>query len=166
MKVIAHSRSDVTQCLTEAGIDYFVKRKQGVFTELGLKMWGKRRADLVAFGLKGNITIAEVKSSREDYRSDDKWPTYLPYCNRFYFVLSQPYWEEDKDLVAEACKEYGVGAIVLGDSGYLTVRKKARWREMDWEIREAMMSRLIWRAATYSRRNRKRRTRRHLIINF
>src|SRR5262245_40126629 len=35
-----------------------------------------RRADIVAIAGNGQIWIAEVKSSLEDYRADGKWPEY------------------------------------------------------------------------------------------
>jgi hypothetical protein len=32
------------------------------------------------------ITAYEIKTTRQDFLRDDKWPEYLPYCHRFYFV--------------------------------------------------------------------------------
>jgi hypothetical protein len=46
-----------------------------------------RRADIAAIGPKGEITIVEVKSSVADFRADDKWPDYRPFCDRFYFAV-------------------------------------------------------------------------------
>ena len=42
-----------------------------------------RRADLMALGPKGQIFIVEVKSSVEDFRTDQKWWEYRPYCDAF-----------------------------------------------------------------------------------
>lgn len=47
-----------------------------------------RRADLMALGRRGEIVIVEVKSSLEDFRVDQKWTDYLPFCERFYFAVS------------------------------------------------------------------------------
>ena len=47
-----------------------------------------RRADLMALGPRGQIAIAEVKSSLEDFRTDRKWGEYLPYCDAFYFAVA------------------------------------------------------------------------------
>jgi hypothetical protein len=46
-----------------------------------------RRADLMALGPKGQIFIVEVKSSLEDFRTDQKWWEYRPYCDAFAFAV-------------------------------------------------------------------------------
>jgi hypothetical protein len=46
-----------------------------------------RRADLMALGPKGQIFIVEVKSSVEDFRTDQKWWEYRPYCDAFAFAV-------------------------------------------------------------------------------
>ena len=45
-----------------------------------------RRADLVALGSDGAITIIEIKSSVEDYRADGKWQDYCLHADHFYFA--------------------------------------------------------------------------------
>jgi hypothetical protein len=47
-----------------------------------------RRADLMAIGPSGQIVIVEVKSSLEDYRTDQKWGEYAPFCDLFYFAVA------------------------------------------------------------------------------
>ena len=37
---------------------------------------------------KGEIWIIEIKSGLADFQADDKWPDYLPYCDRFYFAVA------------------------------------------------------------------------------
>ncbi len=54
----------------------------------------KRRADIVAIRADGNITIVEVKSSVADFRSDEKWPEYRPFCDRFYFAVGHTFPHE------------------------------------------------------------------------
>lgn len=55
--------------------------------------WGRGhtpRADFVAVArswAKPCITIYEIKTSVADFRGDDKWRAYLPYCHRFYFAV-------------------------------------------------------------------------------
>ena len=44
------------------------------------------RADIYAISNKFEAVIVEVKSSKEDFTSDDKWKRYLPYCSKFYFA--------------------------------------------------------------------------------
>ena len=53
-----------------------------------------RRADVMALGPKGQIAICEVKSGLEDFRTDRKWPEYLPYCDAFYFAVSPDFPRE------------------------------------------------------------------------
>jgi hypothetical protein len=45
-----------------------------------------RRADLVALARDGSITIVEIKSSVEDFRSDGKWQDYLLHSDCFFFA--------------------------------------------------------------------------------
>jgi hypothetical protein len=53
-----------------------------------------RRADLMALGPKGEIFIVEVKSGREDFVCDLKWPEYLPYCDAFAFAVAPEFPRE------------------------------------------------------------------------
>lgn len=46
-----------------------------------------RRADIVALGPKGCVTIIEIKVSRADLRGDGKWPEYLDYCDRYFWAV-------------------------------------------------------------------------------
>lgn len=45
-----------------------------------------RRADLVALGHDGAISIIEIKSSVEDFRADGKWQDYCMHCDHFFFA--------------------------------------------------------------------------------
>lgn len=46
-----------------------------------------RRMDVLALGPKGELWCIEVKSCREDFASDAKWPDYLPFCDAFFFAV-------------------------------------------------------------------------------
>ena len=48
-----------------------------------------RRADLMAVGPRGEITIVEIKVSRADLLGDQKWVDYLDYCDRFFWAVPQ-----------------------------------------------------------------------------
>ena len=48
-----------------------------------------RRADLVALNERGEIWIVEIKSSIEDFRTDQKWPEYRSHCDRLFFAFTQ-----------------------------------------------------------------------------
>ncbi len=46
-----------------------------------------RRADVMALSPKGDLTIIEVKSCLQDFATDQKWPEYGPWCDRFLFAV-------------------------------------------------------------------------------
>src|ERR1700752_1478224 len=47
-----------------------------------------RRADLVALNPAGDIWIVEIKSSIEDFRTDQKWMDYRMHCDRLFFATT------------------------------------------------------------------------------
>jgi hypothetical protein len=47
-----------------------------------------RRADLVALDPGGEIWIVEIKSSIEDFRTDQKWTDYRMHCDRLFFATA------------------------------------------------------------------------------
>jgi hypothetical protein len=53
-----------------------------------------RRADIAALDRDGTITIVEIKSSLADFRSDQKWPEYAEYCDRFFFAVKPDFPRE------------------------------------------------------------------------
>lgn len=77
-----------------------VRGVQRMFAEAGLAsltevtLANGRRADIMAVGPKGEIVIVEVKSCLQDFRTDQKWPEYAPYCDRFYFAIDCDFPQE------------------------------------------------------------------------
>jgi len=63
-----------------------------VVTELALA--NGRRADLAGVTAAGDIWIIEVKSSLADLRSDQKWPEYRDFCDRFFFAVAPAFPRE------------------------------------------------------------------------
>lgn len=47
-----------------------------------------RRADIAAVAASGEIWIVEIKSSVEDFRTDQKWTEYRDYCDRLFFAVA------------------------------------------------------------------------------
>jgi hypothetical protein len=45
------------------------------------------RVDLLALGPKGEVWVIECKSGRADYLADQKWQSYLPWCDRFFWAV-------------------------------------------------------------------------------
>jgi len=63
-----------------------------VVTELALA--NGRRADVAGVTAAGDIWIIEVKSSLADLRSDQKWPEYRDFCDRFFFAVAPAFPRE------------------------------------------------------------------------
>jgi hypothetical protein len=80
------SRPEVTDAVTRGAARLFVALGYAPLAEVTLP--NGRRADLMAVGPRGEIAIAEVKSSLEDYRVDRKWLEYGPFCDLFYFAVA------------------------------------------------------------------------------
>jgi hypothetical protein len=68
---------------------------------------GGLRVDLLALGPKGELWVIECKSSRADYRADQKWQGYLEWCDRFF-------WAVDANFPTELLPE-GSG-LILADA--------------------------------------------------
>ena len=91
-----------------------------LFTDLGwhglteMTLANGRRADVAALSSKGRITIVEIKSCIADFRSDQKWPEYQPFCDRFFFAVGQ---EFPADLIPEEA-----GLIVADQFGGAVMR--------------------------------------------
>jgi len=47
-----------------------------------------KRADVVGYNESGRVMVIEVKVSKADFLQDEKWESYLDYCDEFYFLLS------------------------------------------------------------------------------
>ena len=64
-----------------------------------------RRADLMAVGPKGELTIVEIKVSKADLLGDQKWTDYLDYCDRFFWAVPHAlahHLDEDRFLPGDA----------------------------------------------------------------
>lgn len=59
----------------------------GFVTLREFKLGTGRRADVVGLNAKGAIAMVEVKSTPADFRADDKWLDYVPYCDAFSFAV-------------------------------------------------------------------------------
>jgi hypothetical protein len=72
-----------------------------------------RRADVCSLGPKGQLVITEVKSSVADFRADQKWPDYLPFCDRFYFAVGHAFPQELIPAEAGLIVADGFGGAIL-----------------------------------------------------
>jgi hypothetical protein len=66
-----------------------------------------RRADVLAIDSRSEIWIIEIKSSIADFRSDQKWPEYQEYCDRFFFAVAPDF---PTDILPSAA------GLILADS--------------------------------------------------
>jgi hypothetical protein len=92
---------------------YFRMLGQAAITELSLA--DGRRCDVIALSPQGGVTIVEIKSCVADYRSDNKWPDYRQWCDRFYFAVDAAF---PQVLIPEDC-----GLIVADRFGAEVLRE-------------------------------------------
>ena len=90
--VVAASRPETTAVVTRGAARLLGALGYAPLAEVTLP--NGRRADLLALGPKGEIFIVEVKSSLEDFRTDQKWHEYGPYCDAFAFAVSPEFPRE------------------------------------------------------------------------
>ncbi|HEY0925423.1 DNA repair putative endonuclease MmcB [Brevundimonas sp.] len=83
---LVFSRPDTTLAVTRGAARVMLDLGYAPLLEVGLP--NGRRADVMALGPRGDITIVEVKSGLEDYRVDRKWHEYGPFCDAFYFAVA------------------------------------------------------------------------------
>ena len=88
----------------------------GFATLREFKLPNKRRVDVIAMDPKGNFSIIEVKSTVGDYKTDNKWLDYLPYCQQFYFAV--PY-NFPTEIIPKQC------GIIFADAFDAAIRKES-----------------------------------------
>lgn len=107
------SRPETTLAVTRGAARVMSALGYTPLLEVGLP--NGRRADILALGRKGELVIVEVKSGLEDYRCDQKWPQYAPYCDALYFAVAP---EFPQHLIGEDC-----GLIVADGFGGAVIRE-------------------------------------------
>ena len=98
-----------------------------------------RRADIAALGAGGEISIIEVKSCLNDFRTDKKWPDYRAYCDRFYFAVGHDF---PQDVIPVE-----VGLIIADGFGG-TILREAPLEKVAGARRKAMTLKFARLAAT------------------
>ena len=76
----------VTAAVARGVLRHLVQAGHAPMTEVPLP--DGRRADVMALGPDGRITIIEVKSCPADYLTDRKWHAYSAFCDLFGFAVS------------------------------------------------------------------------------
>ena len=96
------SRPEITAEVTEGVCRLLYHHQMACLTEL--RLGNGRRLDVLGLGPKGELWAVEVKSSIEDFKADQKWESYIDYCDRLFFAVPMDF---PKDLISE-----NVGLIV------------------------------------------------------
>lgn len=116
-----------------------------MFLDLGLsplaefKLPNGRRADVAGLDRTGSITIVEVKSCREDFDCDAKWPEYLSFCDRFFFAV-------DPNFPLERLpSEEG---LIFADAFGAAIKKPAITRKLTAARRKSVTVRFARQAAS------------------
>ena len=105
------SRPETTGAVTRGAARLLVELGYAPLAEVTLP--NGRRADLMAVGPKGQIVIVEVKSSLEDYRTDQKWGEYAPFCDAFSFAVAPHFPREVLPIGPGLIVADGFGGAVL-----------------------------------------------------
>ena len=112
--VLSLSRPQTTDAVTRGAGRLMIALGYAPLLEVTLP--NGRRADLMALGPRGQIAIAEVKSSLEDFRTDRKWGEYMPYCDAFYFAVAPEFPREILPQTPGLIVADGFGGAVLREA--------------------------------------------------
>ena len=129
MDVPAPTRPEVTLLLARGVCRMMLDHGYAPLLELPLA--NGRRADVVALGGDGQIAIIETKSCLDDYRVDAKWREYAPYCDAFYFAVTE-------DFPVEVLPE-DVGLIIADGFGGAFIRPAAEQPQLTGARRKMML---------------------------
>lgn len=91
-----------------------------------LSLPNHRRADVAGVSERGEIWIIEIKSSVNDFQSDQKWPEYHAYCDRFFFAV-KPDFPRDllpRDQGLLVADKYGGELLRQADTTPLTAARR------------------------------------------
>jgi hypothetical protein len=93
-----------------------------------------RRADIVAVDGRGRLTLVEIKVSMADLRGDRKWPSYLDYCDRFFWAVPAgfplaPF--EDSWFDPQRC------GLIIADRYDAEIVREASWQALNAARRKA-----------------------------
>jgi hypothetical protein len=78
------------------------------------KLGNGRRTDIVGLSATGTLVMIEVKSTVADFRADDKWLDYVPYCDGFSFAVPEHF---PIRIIPESC-----GILVADRHGATVIR--------------------------------------------
>ena len=112
--IVTVSRPETTAAVTRGAARLLTDLGYAPLAEVTLP--NGRRADLMALGPKGQIFIVEVKSSVEDFRTDQKWQEYQPYCDAFAFAVAPEFPRDILPLEPGLIVADGFGGAVVAEA--------------------------------------------------
>jgi hypothetical protein len=117
--------------------------RQDVFAICEMPLPNGRRADLMAIGPQGHLTIVEIKVAKADLVGDCKWRDYLDYCDCFFWAVPRGLariLEQERYLPGEA-------GLIVADRYDAAVIREAAHRPLAPARRKAELLRFARRAA-------------------
>jgi hypothetical protein len=117
--------------------------RHDLFTICEMPLPNGRRADLMAIGARGELTIVEIKVAKSDLLGDCKWTDYLDYCDRFYWAVPPhlaPILDDDRYLPGDA-------GLIVADRYDAAIVRQAAHRPLAPARRKAEILRFARRAA-------------------
>lgn len=131
--------------LKKAVAGYLLKRGFSSHYEVGLCERGRLRADVLSVNYGPDIVVVEIKSGMRDFKTDKKYHQYLEFCNRMFFAFDQDTYKALSSEDLSKLKSYGIGLLVLQDSGFIKLKHRAEHRELSKKICRKILVRLAWR---------------------
>jgi hypothetical protein len=114
VSLVAVSRPETTAQVTRGAARLLTALGYAPLTEVTLP--NGRRADLMALGPRGELFIVEVKSGIDDFRTDQKWREYGPYCDAFAFAVAPEFPREALPEEPGLIVADGFGGAVLREA--------------------------------------------------
>ena len=88
----------------------------GLATLTEFTLGSGRRVDVIGLDRGGQVTIVEIKTCLEDFRSDRKWPEYLAFCDRFFFAVAEDFPRRVLPADCGLMTADPYGAVILRES--------------------------------------------------
>lgn len=103
------------------------------------------RADVLAINTKSEVIIIEIKSSKKDYTSDNKFLNYRYYCDKLYLAVTDDWLTQA--MIDDIPKGIGIIHVSLDSENkpvFHYLRKARKLNMLKSGTRYAMMVNLAW----------------------
>lgn len=117
--------------------------RRDLFAMCEVPLGNGRRADIMAIGPRGELTIVEIKVSKADLVGDGKWGDYLDHCDHFFWAVPPSLaatLEQERFLPGEA-------GLIVADRYDAAVMREPAPRPLAPARRKAELLRFARRAA-------------------